>query len=392
MGSGRDRVTIVSQSCPFFELLAGRGAGRLGGAGLVVVAFSAGDSHLPLDIVDLKEKAVRLKDDFVCLVLCILLKECVCTTSVFQDLDIQEQFKGSEDMSFEQRVQRYVEVLKPRLVKACVTASSSPQYHTEVAQMGRQGVARFTGTCRMMNLLGIVENVSDEAPSKKSKRQPKADAASLSEPQADAASLSTGVALQLGNTRTCKVLENDASKLAEFVQGCLVCEPAWKEAMACDDFESVVKMVGDLVNFSRIPQFCMGSLLKKPNNYVQGFASRKLLLVCWWYGRLSLRPIDWERVDRSCITKLMPDMTQQLDNFPSDWNAADISWFLHGRPDRFPFSAMWACLFHKSVKESQQDAALAFVVDGKYVDQAKAMRESSAVEHHPANVFAALLG
>ena len=88
----------------------------------------------------------------------------------------------------------------------------------------------------------------------------------------------------------------------------------------------------------------------------------------------------------------MPDMTEQLDSFPSDWNAADISWFLHGRPDRFPFSAMWACLFHKAVKESQQDAALAFVVDGKYVDQAKALRDGSGVEHHPAHVFAALLG
>ena len=159
---------------------------------------ATGDHHLPLDVVDLLQKAPKLKGDFVCLLLLIVLKESVFTSSFFQDVDVLASSCGS----FEARVQAYVDMLRPRFKTACIEASSSPVYHLEVVQMARQGTGRFCGSCRLMSVLGIVEKADRDG-------------------EADAKSLGAGVEaelVQLGNTSMYKLLEHDSGKLDEFVR------------------------------------------------------------------------------------------------------------------------------------------------------------------------------
>ena len=90
------------------------------------------------------------------------------------------------------------------------------------------------------------------------------------------------------------------------------------------------------------------------------------------------------------MCEIFPAETSQLHGLP-DWKVADLSWFLHGRPDRFAFSSMWGCLFHDAVDTQYEAKALELVEAGAYVAQAVKLRRRTGVEHHPANVFAELL-
>ncbi len=228
-----------------------------------------------------------------------------------------------------------------------------------------------------MTVLGVVDNKeSDERSSKRSRRQ------------ADASSLGDGDVLQLGNTRF-GVLRDYNGKLARFVEGCLKCQEQWTEAMACDDFDEVLRIIANVVSEAGIAQWCMIPAPQKPDSYVHGFVGRKLFLMCWLYG--GLQSMTWEQVDPRSMLKIMPDATKQMDGLPSEWNAAQLSTFLHGRPDRFPFTFMWGCLFKDAVPGHREDKALRAMESGAYVSKALGLRQSTGVEHHPANVFAELL-
>ena len=117
------------------------------------------------------------------------------------------------------------------------------------------------------------------------------------------------------------------------------------------------------------------------------FVKRKLLLVCWLFG--GLQSLDWEKVATPAMMSLMPDMTDQLALL-SEWTPIQVSYFLFRRSDRFPFATMWPCLFKDCVDENMEGQALRFMESGAYVAQARFLRESTGVEHHPANIFKVL--
>ena len=380
--------------------------------------------------MDLFEKTPKLKGDLVCLLLLIVLKESVFTSCVFQDVDVQGlavraggqadaeslgagNVKSSKSAaeSLEERVQAYVHMLRPRLKKACLESSSNPKYHLEVRQMAMQGTGRFLGSCRLMSVLGIVQK-SDEVPVGGS-ADAKADAESLGagnvksskrrrcdapppagdlDCTADAESLGAGVdtkLLAVGNTFKYKVLDDDSDKLNKFVRDVLSCETQWQKALASNDFEYVACTIAAIVEKSQIAQLCMHPPPTKKDNYVHGFCSRKLFLVCWLFG--GLQGLDWGNVDKSKMLELLPDMTEQLASFPVDCTTVEISTFLFGRPDRLPFATMWPCLFHKSVDSKDEVFALQLMQSGAYVQKARSLRDSSGVEHHPANILRPLL-
>lgn len=81
----------------------------------------------------------------------------------------------------------------------------------------------------------------------------------------------------------------------------------------------------------------------------------------------------------------------EISTFPVDCTTVEISTFLFGRPDRLPFATMWPCLFHKSVDSKDEDFALQLMQSGAYVQKALSLRDSSGVEHHPANILRPLL-
>ena len=273
-------------------------------------------------------------------------------------------------------------MLMPRFKRACIEASRSPKYHIEVAQMARQRTGRVSGSCEFMSVLGIVEK------SVKNGQAGTRGTSGNADGEADAESLGTGVEaelLQLGNASKYKLLENDSGKLEQFVKDSLTCEMQWQQALASDNFEYVASTIATIVEKSRIAQSCMNPAPKTKDNYVDGLVRLKLFLVCWLFG--GLRGLDWKNVNKRRMLDLMPDVTQQLGNFPDDWTATEISCFLFGRLDRFPFATMWPCLFHECVDAKHQKEALHLIESGAYVAKARALRESLGVEHHPINIF-----
>ena len=116
-----------------------------------------------------------------------------------------------------------------------------------------------------------------------------------------------------------------------------------------------------------------------------GFVRRKVFLVCWLFG--GLQELKWENVAKPTVVATMPDMAKQLAHFPDQWTVTEISCFLSGRPDRFPFAMMWPCLFDQCVNSKHQQEALHLIQSGEYARTARALRESHGVEHHPINIF-----
>ena len=121
------------------------------------------------------------------------------------------------------------------------------------------------------------------------------------------------------------------------------------------------------------------------DNYVGGFVRRKLFLVCWLFG--GLQELTWQNVAKPTVVALMPDIAPILAQFPDEWTVTEISCFLFGRPDRFPFATMWPCLFHECVNAKHQKQALHLIESGAYAAKARELRESPGVEHHPINIF-----
>ena len=349
---------------------------------------------MPLDVVDLFEKAPNLKVDIVCLMLVIVLKESVFTSCVFEGLDVHGiTAKANAFRSPNARVRAYVDMLRPRLKGACMEVPKDPRYHIQVSQMAAQGVGRYTGSCWIMKVLGIVEKCVDgERSGKRRKRDapaPSANATSEADAESLGAGVETGLLVAVGNTSNYKLLDHESEDLAEFVRDCLSCETEWQQALVSDDFEFVASTIASIVEKSKIAQRCMIPAPKKLDSYVAGFVSRKLFLVCWLFG--GLKGLDWEKVERRRMVDLLPDMTDQLDHFPPGWKVAEISCFLLGRPDRFPFTTMWPCVFHKCVAEKHEKEALRWVRSGQYVQKACELRDSTRVEHHPKHIFQGLL-
>ena len=104
--------------------------------------------------------------------------------------------------------------------------------------------------------------------------------------------------------------------------------------------------------------------------------------------------VKWEALSLPQMLSIMPDGTNKMKEFPQDWSAADVSCFIHRRPDRFPFSSMWGCLFNEvagKLTKAQKYKAMELMVSGAYIAEAKHLRLKTRVEHHPSHVFASLL-
>ena len=283
----------------------------------------AGDDHLPLDVIDFVEKAPAVMSDLTSTVLLAVLKESAFTDVAFKGYTANFVASSAVETPEAERIN----TLRPRMVKASGEAANDPRYHLQVKQMAMQGVGRYIGSCRTMSVCGVVEKVEG------------------AKPTANAESLGEGV-VRLGNTNLYKIVDEDTSgTFARFCKDCVGVQGMWEQALASNDTHEVVRLLGDIVERANIPAWFMGERVKDPSCYAGAFVARKLFLVCWLFGGLRGN-VKWDALTLPEMLRIMPDETDKMTEFPQDWSAADVSWFMHRRPDRFPFSSMWGCLFN----------------------------------------------
>jgi len=95
------------------------------------------------------------------------------------------------------------------------------------------------------------------------------------------------------------------------------------------------------------------------------------------------------------LEAIFPDSHDHMKEFRDNDTAADVSWFLHDRPDRIIFSAMWACLFgeaeDKLFTKSQCARLLEYIEDGSFASTVRRLKADWQVAPHPSNVFRELL-
>ena len=129
--------------------------------------------------------------------------------------------------------------------------------------MAQQGVGRFVGSCRLMSVLGIAEK------------------SGTADCRADAESLGAGVqkeCLLWGNSHTYQLIEDDSEKLEQFVRDSLRCQDSWERALASENFDYVVATIADIVEKTRVAQFCMNPPPKKTRQLYGWFCQTEVIL------------------------------------------------------------------------------------------------------------------
>ena len=309
--------------------------------------------------------------DFTCLVLLAMLKESAFTDIVFRDMPSCPSAWGK------------AEFLRPRLVDAVREARKDERHATQVSQLARQGAGRFTGSCRVVTLLGIC--ASGEAIT--GEHAGSSNAEPLGRVEKEPSQLQRVHIGASGSKNVYHLLVEDDGRFDEFCKDCAHAQRIWKEALAATEVLDVMAKIQKCVDMAKISVRFHGASVKKQMTYASSFLARKLFLLCTVKGQLQR---NWHEQPLANFKGFFPDQKQFMDELPTHWSAGDASWFLARRPDRLPFCVMWCCLFN-DVKHDREEV-LDGLRSGSYMKAAEALRKDTGVEHHPVCVARRMLG
>ncbi len=173
--------------------------------------------------------------------------------------------------------------LPSRLVQAVREARNDERYFTQVSQLSRQGVWRFTGSCRVSTVLGIC--VSDETYTEARDTSANAEPLGRAEDEQD----QFGCA-QIGALRSKKVrrlLHDNDGRFAAFCEDCAHAQCLWEEAIAATDVSSVVQKIQDCIAIAKIGIRFHGELIdnKKAKRLCFLLSNKKAILVVHVQGQ-----------------------------------------------------------------------------------------------------------
>lgn len=305
---------------------------------------------MPADVTDLRRHVAKqsLREDLASLVLVAMIKEPSVTKAFVESgcHDAMVRGDSSDDVA-----QRFWEIL----------GKDDLQVASECSELGAQGVCRATGCATTFKLLGLIELFDgnrDIRPAHSGSRRRRGDAAAAADsscskrPKLGSASPSTPTGkaapaeaddervYRLGATRRPYRKTGDTSKLNAFMSECRELQPTWLDILRDADLASVVKKVDALVSTLRVKTSALPS---DANAYTPKFVARKLVLVCFWEGRLS--DATWRRLTVRDLMAICPDQSNFFAPIPPHWSCEELSNFVFGRPDMALYASMYACLW-----------------------------------------------
>ena len=319
---GCDRPKYRSEWC-YYHVRALEAAPA--GAQLAIITSHLSTSLLPCDVKDCLDWYGEVEEDIVMCILLAVIKEPRATRVCVEGWRRLPPNYGADD-------------LYAVLVQAARACASTPgpsgekpraPHETELQQLSRQGVARFTGLATTLTFLNVVRK-------KKS---------------------SDGEEVSLGLHCLCYAFTEDTTTLQIFLKE--VREQArtrelhrlcfdtrqgdgWQRMARVlkygEEIRGMMRRVGSKV--------CMGT--QGGDGYVVDMIIRKMSMAC-------LEGMSWKEVSIRELRAVSADETEQLSAFSCDMKAEELSNFVCGRPDWAFLASCYMCLW-KEVADKLPDA------------------------------------
>jgi len=210
---------------------------------------------------------------------------------------------------------------------AAMDQTDKAPHDSELRTLGRQGVARTTGTASMLRQWGYIETYP------------------LAAAQGPAAPCRRRV-YHLGVTQRKYVLAPEAAREAavrKLLAARSAVETTWSGLQ--DDTDVMSIMAACRKAFRDAAEAAPTMFPKHDTGYIATFVGRKVVLARL-AGGLS---VDWGGISRLDLEELSCDQSGSLKACDETWSAADISNFIFGRPDWGMFVSVFACLWHEAV-------------------------------------------
>jgi hypothetical protein len=312
---------------------------------------------VPVDIVDMMTFAFRtqsFREDVAIQIVVALMKQ-PTATKVFVETCCEWPSTASSMAAAFEQVLSSVKVTDKTGV-------------SEMQQLLRQGVGRFTGlasTCRLLGVIGKCEGGAADATAhgrhsqeKKGRRQDGASSATdvrktptaSADAETPSASAGDDERMQLGLGDLTYVKTCSISGLEGFVKACRQQPP--KPSVVCPTTLLAFSgwatcVVLDVGKASDIP---CGSL-----GYISKFLVRKLVLAELAAPGAPL--INWAEVSLAALATMSADAGDMLAAFPPTYSAQAVSNVIFGRGDWGMFASMFGCLFKEVVDKCGYDEA-----------------------------------
>ena len=290
---------------------------------LSVLAADCATWAMPCDVVDFLQNHGTLKQDLAMRIVLALVKEPTATHLILG---------GWQGLPAEYDADQ----LRCMLESVAQVCGSIPddivaQYDKELEQLGRQGVARYSGLATCLKYLGVIRKLGEDETAPE------------------------GLGVALGRTSVEYAFTLDSQILRTFLFHVRAAAPdlvppcfdAGKQGDAAA-FLAVVRYGQQLrrllVTLADKCQF----VAKGGVGYTADLIVRKLCLP-YWDG------VRWDDVPISSLRSVSADERENLQLFPSHWSAAQVSSFICQRPDWGYLASVFMCIW-KDVSDHIPDA------------------------------------
>ena len=293
-------------------------------AQLAVLAADCASVMMPCDVVDFLQSYNIFESDLAMKIIIALVKEPTATHLILEgwrrlpaDYDADQLRHMLESVS---------------QVCASTPDESSEQYDKELEQLGRQGVARYSGLATCLKYLGVIRKLAEK----------------------EVAPQGSGVVL--GRTSVGYAFTSDSQKLRIFLAHVRAAAPGI--APPCFDAGKKKSQAAAFLAVTNYGQQLRGLLVKLADScqfvskgavgYTADIIVRKLCLPYWGGMR-------WDDIPSSSLRAVSADEKDNLQLFPSEWSAAQVSSFICQRPDWGFLASVFLCIW-KEVSDHLPDA------------------------------------
>ena len=293
-------------------------------AQLAVLAADCASWMMPCDVVDFLQCYDVLKSDLAMRIVVALVKE---PTPIHLILEGWRRLSSKYDAD---QLRRLLESVA-QVCDSTPDDDAAAQYDKELEQLGRQGVARYSGLATCLKCLGVIRKLTENE------------------------TAPPGLGVQLGRTRVEYVFTLDSQRLRSFL--CCVRAAAPDIATPCFDARAQCAAAAFLA-IRRYGQQLRSLLVKLADScqfvpkgavgYTADIIVRKLCLPYWG-------DVQWDEVPISSLREVSADEGENLQLFPPEWSAAQLSSFICQRPDWGFLVSAFLCIW-KEVADHTPDA------------------------------------
>ena len=165
----------------------------------------------------------------------------------------------------------------------------------------------------------------------------------------------------------------DASVISPFLRACEEQAEEWQLCLQETDLLTAVDKINALI--AKIYERSCKEMQKwLRTGYVHKSIVRKIAMSMIAYGDTAA---DWSVVTVADLANHFPDTRKLLRQFPLSWSAADMSNFLFDRPDLAMYASCYACLWHDVREHHDTQLIMEAIVSGRMERQARQILETT---------------